>query len=119
MDLILLRGIRAHGRHGANPGERDRDQPFDIDLKIECDLTRAEYSDALADTLDYAAVHARVVEIVRTRSFALLERLAGDVLADLFTDSRVRAAEITIAKPALLDGATPAVRLRRSNPAHA
>ena len=31
MDVIELRGVRAYGKHGANPGERDRDQPFDAD----------------------------------------------------------------------------------------
>ena len=116
MDLIRLDGIRAVGRHGANPGEREREQPFRIDLMLEADLTRARQSDELRDTIDYGLLHERLRAIVKTTSFSLLERLADELLAAVLADPRVAAAEITIAKPALLDGATPSVTLRRTNP---
>ena len=32
---IFLSGIRAAGRHGANPGEKDRPQEFVVDLDID------------------------------------------------------------------------------------
>jgi 7,8-dihydroneopterin aldolase/epimerase/oxygenase len=113
MDRITLRGVRVYGRHGANPGERDLTQPFDIEIVTELDLRVAQVSDDLADTLDYAALHQRIVEIVRTRSYALLERLAGDLLDAIFDDARVIRAQVTIEKPAILDGATPGVTLAR------
>ncbi|HTX59741.1 MAG TPA: dihydroneopterin aldolase [Verrucomicrobiae bacterium] len=113
MDRIALRGIRAMGRHGADPGERDREQPFDVDVVAEIDLRAAQASDDLADTLDYARLHQRVVRIVGATSYALLERLAGDLLAAIFEDARVARAEVTVAKPNLLGGATPSVTLSR------
>jgi len=116
MDRIVLRGVRAYGRHGALPGERDEAQAFDLDVIAEMDLRAAQASDELSDTLDYAALHARLVEIVATTSHALLERLAGDLLAEIFADRRVVCAEISIAKPGILGGATPSVTLRRANP---
>lgn len=117
MDTIALRGIRAYGKHGANPGERDHPQPFDIDLEVDIDLTAARASDALADTVDYAALQLAVVGIVRTHSYALLERLGAVILAEVFADARIVAARLTLAKPGLLDGATPAVTLRAAHPA--
>ena len=33
-DLITLSGIRAFGRHGADAGEKDVPQPFDIDVSL-------------------------------------------------------------------------------------
>jgi dihydroneopterin aldolase len=116
MDRITMRGIRASGRHGANPGERDREQPFEIDLAVDIDLQAAEISDALGDTLDYGALHARLVDLVGSTSFALLERLAGELVRAVFRDPRVARVELTIGKPALLDGATPSITLRRENP---
>ena len=116
MDRIALRGMRVYGRHGANPGERDREQPFDIEVLLEVDLRAAQASDALGDTVDYAGLHGRIAELVRTRSYALLERLAGEVLHAIFADARVRRAQVSIAKPALLEGATPSVTLERDNP---
>ncbi len=119
MDTIALRGIRAYGKHGANPGERDHPQPFDIDLEVDIDLTAARATDSLADTVDYAALHLSITAMVRTHSYALLERLGAAILADVFTDARIVAARLTLAKPGLLDGATPAVTLRSANPSAA
>lgn len=116
MDVIALHGIRAYGKHGANPGERDREQPFDVEIVAEIDLSAAEHSDALGDTLNYDELHHRVTGIVQSTSFSLLERLGGEILRTIFSDPRVVRAEVQIAKPALLEGATPSVRLRRENP---
>jgi 7,8-dihydroneopterin aldolase/epimerase/oxygenase len=111
MDKIILRGIRAYGRHGANLGERDLPQPFDIEADLELDLARARCSDLLADTVDYAALHARIVAIVQETSFALLERLGEEILREIRTDERICAARIAIAKPGILRGATPTVEV--------
>ncbi len=108
---IRLRNVRAYGRHGADSGERDRPQAFDVDVEVELDLRAARRSDLLADTLDYARVHRRVVEIVEQTSFALLERLADEILGDIMQDSRIRSARVTIGKPELLAGSTPSVSI--------
>ncbi len=114
MDRIRLDGIRAYGKHGADRAERERAQPFDIAILAELDLTGAVASDDLSRTLDYAALHARIVGIVATTSYALLERLAADLLDAVLEDPRVARAQVTIAKPRILDGATPSVTLSRS-----
>lgn len=119
MDVITLAGLRTFGRHGANPGERDSEQPFDIDIRVEMDLSAAASSDELGDTLNYAELHQRVIGIVQSTSFLLLERLAAQVLHEIFRDPRVARAQVHIAKPQLLDGATPGVRLSRENPRYA
>ena len=118
MDRITLRGVRAYGCHGANPGERDTPQPFDVNVRVEIDLHAAASSDDLEDTLDYAALHARIVTAVESTSYALLERLASDVLDAVFSDHRVARAEVTVSKPGLLEGATPGVTLVRENRRH-
>jgi dihydroneopterin aldolase len=112
-DTIEVRGIRAWGHHGANPGEQDVAQPFDIDLAFELDLSAARASDALADTVSYADVHARVVQLVTRERFALLERLGDAILDALMADPRIARASVSIAKPRLIDGATPVVTLSR------
>ncbi len=113
MDRITLRDVLAHGRHGADPGERDRPQPLRVDLALDLDLARAAESDDLADTVNYAEIHAAIVRTIEETSFALLERLAAEVLARIMHDARIVRAELTIAKPRLLDGATPSVTLVR------
>ena len=114
MDEISITGIRVYGRHGADPGEKDRSQAFDLALKLHVDLGVASRSDRLVDTLDYAQIHRCVVEVVQQRTFDLLERLSAEVLDVVFADERVRAAEVSIGKPGLLNGATATVTVRRS-----
>ncbi|MBV8117322.1 MAG: dihydroneopterin aldolase [Candidatus Eremiobacteraeota bacterium] len=116
MDRITLGGIRAYGRHGVKPRERAEGQPFDVELCLELDLADAGHSDRLTDTIDYARLHERIVTVVEVTSFALLERLATEILEVAFADLRVARAIVTIAKPGILDGATPSVTLARSNP---
>lgn len=113
MDRIALRGIRAFGVHGVNPEERDAPQAIDVDLVIDVDTTAAQVSDDLEDTIDYAALHTQIVDVVASTSFGLLERLAGLLLEVIFEDSRIERAEITVAKPGILDGATPSVTIAR------
>ena len=116
MDVIEIRGIRAHGKHGASEGERLQDQPLDVDVRVEIDLDAASTSDRLERTLDYATLREQLVNTVKEHSFHLLERLAAELLNVIFEDVRVACAEVAIAKPEILSGATPVVRLRRRNP---
>ncbi len=115
MDRIALRGVRVFARHGANPGERDHEQAFEIDVILDADLSRAIVSDEIDDTVHYGDLHARVATAVRERSHALLERVAADVLDAVFEDERIARATVTVAKPSILDGATPSVTLTREN----
>jgi dihydroneopterin aldolase len=116
MDRIALRGMRVAARHGAEPDEREHDQTFEIDAIVDIDLRAAAASDDIEQTLHYGRLHERLEAIVRKRSYALLERLAADLIEAIFADPRVARAEVTIAKPERLAGATPSVTLLRENP---
>ncbi len=110
-ERIALRGIRAFGKHGVFEIEKAVPQPFDVDVEIDAEVGAARTSDQLADTLDYADLHARIVRIVRTESFTLIERLADAIARALLTDERVAGVRVTVAKPHLLAGATPSVTI--------
>ena len=114
MDTIEIRDLVVCGRHGAYPGEKDASQPFELVVRLHADLSLPASSDALADTIDYAELHRRVVDLVEHRSFDLLERLAGEIAGAALEDERVRGVEVTIGKPGRLDGATASVTLRRA-----
>lgn len=116
MDRIALRNIRVRARHGADPGEREHEQTLQIDVAVEVDLSAAASSDDIESTLHYGSLYRRIVGAVRRRSHALIERVAADVLDVIFEDERVARAEVSVAKPERLDGATPSVTLVRPNP---
>ena len=116
LDSVSLTGIRAFGRHGANPGEKNVPQPFDVDVFLTADLSAARRSDSLTDTVDYDALHRTIVGIVRERSFDLIERLAQELLDAIMQDDRVGSVTVKVAKPKLLAGATPAVSISAARP---
>jgi dihydroneopterin aldolase len=107
-DRLTLRGMRFSARHGVLPHERVEPQPFEVDVVLHADLSRASESDALADTVDYSAVHDLVGAIVTGRSFDLIEALAGAIaraVLDATDPTLVDAVEVRVRKPeAPLDG---------------
>ena len=117
MDEIRLSGLRVVGTHGVLAEERERAQPFEVDLVLTADLAAASVSDDLGDTVDYGAVAGVVERIVREERCALLERLAGRIAeVVLALDARIVGVEVTVTKlrpPVPVDLASAAVTLRR------
>jgi len=117
-DRIEIRDLRVVGVHGVLPEERQRAQPFSVDIVAWLDTAAAQRSDALADTVDYGALAQAAAEVVGQRSYQLLEALAGR-LADalLITDGRLEAVEVTVRKlrpPLPLDVGSTGIRVRRA-----
>lgn len=112
-DRITLRGMRFMGRHGVTPEERAEAQPFEVDVVLRLDLSRAAASDALADTVDYAAVFGLVQRIVEGRSFSLLEAIAAAIADGVLATFPVDEVEARVRKPkAPLPGALETVEVR-------
>ncbi len=115
-DRIELRGLRVLGTHGALAEERDRPQPFEVDLDIGMDLRPAGTSDRLDDTVDYSDLAARAAAVVTDERHVLLERLAERIAEALLQEPRVRSVAVTVRKlrpPVPLDLATSGVRVVR------
>ena len=58
-DRIEIRDLRVTGVHGVLPEERERAQPFAVDIVAWVDMEAAQQSDDLADTVDYAGLARR------------------------------------------------------------
>jgi dihydroneopterin aldolase len=105
--------------HGVLPEERTRAQPFEIDLDLALDLSKAAASDRLADTVDYGTVASVAVAVIaESAPRDLLETLASSVAdAVLGVDSRIDAVTVQLRKlrpPLAVDVATVGVALTRS-----
>lgn len=101
-DRLTLRNMRFEARHGVLPHEKAEAQPFEVDLVLHADLSTAARTDALADTVDYAALFELVRAIVTGPSFDLVEALADAVARAVLTatDARlVDAVEVRVRKP--------------------
>lgn len=116
MDQLIVKAIRAAGRHGVAAGEKDKPQPFEVDLNLELDTSAASVSDDLSDTVDYADLAAAAARVVTAESHDLIETLAERVAQVALADGRVNAVEVEVRKLAprmSADVAYAAVRIRR------
>jgi dihydroneopterin aldolase len=96
---IRLRGIRAEGRHGASRGEQDTPQPFVVDLDLDVEAL----GDDLGNTADYRVVLFAVQDLLKTKSFALLETIAERVAEAVAAIPGVRWCSATVHKPRAAD----------------
>ena len=95
---ITLKELRFHAFHGVMPQERTVGADFLVSLRLGYDLTKAMQSDEVADTLNYAEVHALVRQEME-RPSALLEHVAGRIAQVLFDyDKRILSVDLWLTK---------------------
>ncbi|MGI6434069.1 MAG: dihydroneopterin aldolase [Syntrophomonadaceae bacterium] len=100
MDKIIMRGLSFSGRHGLLPDERDKPQPFKVDLVLYLDLKTAGLRDDIACTVDYSLVYQEVQRLVEEESYSLIETLAEQISRRVLVCFPLLAAlEITVYKP--------------------
>ncbi|MDQ1605259.1 MAG: 7,8-dihydroneopterin aldolase/epimerase/oxygenase [Actinomycetota bacterium] len=99
-DRITLRGLRAHGRHGVYPHEREQGQPFVVDVTLHLDLAPAAASDDVTDTVHYGELAEAVVAVVTGEPVALIETLAQRVADVCLQRPGVETVDVTVHKPA-------------------
>ena len=100
MDKIYIRGLRVFAYHGVNIEEKEKGQPFVLDVTLEVDLSRAGQSDNLSDTVNYAKVAKRIVRVMQTEKDDLIERAATRVAEAILTEfPAVREVTVLLKKP--------------------
>lgn len=119
LDRIELRGLRARGRHGVLPAERELGQEFVVDAVLGLDTRPAAADDDLSLTVDYGSLADRLVAAVGGEPVDLIETLAERLAKICLEDAAVSEVEITVHKP---NAPVPhpftdvAVKIQRSRP---
>ncbi|MDO4708754.1 MAG: dihydroneopterin aldolase [Pseudomonadota bacterium] len=86
MDRIFIHGLQLDALIGVYAHEREAGQPLLLDVELGFDNRIPAASDALADTIDYAEVVARLRQWVAQTRHELLETLLEDLAARLRAD---------------------------------
>ncbi|MFI0452332.1 dihydroneopterin aldolase [Actinomadura sp. 6N118] len=119
LDRIELRGLRARGRHGCLPAERELGQEFVVDVELGLDTRPAAAGDDLSRTVDYGSLAGRLVAVVEGEPVNLIETLADRLAGICLAEAPVAEVEVTVHKPS---APVPhpftdvAVKIRRSRP---
>lgn len=98
-DRMVLRGLRAWGRHGCLPAERELGQEFIVDVSLGLDTRAAVAADDVSRTVDYGALADRLVSVVEGAPVNLIETLAERLAALCLESPRVADVEVTVHKP--------------------
>jgi len=114
MDQINIRQLKLNIVIGVSPRERAVPQTVTVDLALRMDLHVAGRSDRLEDTVDYAALVARVRKSASASRFRLLEALAEHIADLCLRETRIAAVDVTVAKPGALPGIDVAVTMHCS-----
>jgi 7,8-dihydroneopterin aldolase/epimerase/oxygenase len=96
---MVLRGLRAWGRHGCLPAERDLGQEFVVDVSLGLDTRPAAAADDLSRTVDYGALADRLVSVVEGEPVNLIETLAERLAGRCLESPQVTDVEVTVHKP--------------------
>jgi len=121
MNKIVIERLEFQGHCGVTPEERRRFQPLAIDVELDCDIRPAAASDLLSDTIDYAKVAQRIVDLGTKESCALLESFAEQLMAVLFTEFPVERVKLWLRKlapPLSQVAGSVGIKVERSRLAH-
>jgi 7,8-dihydroneopterin aldolase/epimerase/oxygenase len=104
MDTIFISELKVKTKLGVPEWERMTPQTIILDIEISYDLSAAGKSDAIADTIDYGQVVARIQATLKEHSFQLVEALAEHVCQLILKEFKAESVKVKVAKPGILAG---------------
>lgn len=105
-DRLELCGLEVVCVIGDLPEERHVEQRLTVDVSLVLDVTAAAASDALRETVDYAALCDAIRAALRQARCHMIECAAGCVARVCLTDPRVAEVRVRVEK----SGAVPGLR---------
>jgi 7,8-dihydroneopterin aldolase/epimerase/oxygenase len=113
MFIIKIKDLQAKTTLGVYDWEQKRKRPVILGIEMQVTDGRAEESDQIKDTIDYAMIEQKVVERLSGHSYQLIERLVKDIGEFILSlDTRIDSVSIEADKPGALKHAkSVAVRM--------
>jgi FolB domain-containing protein len=102
MDRIIISDLGLRCIIGINPEERREKQDVVINLSIYADFRKAGNSDKFEDTIDYKAIKKRIVSLVESSHFFLIEALAESISELCLENPAVKQVVVRVDKPGAL-----------------
>ena len=107
LDKIHIRDLLIRCIVGIFDWEREKKQDVLINITLYADLGTACQTDRIEDTVDYKAIKQKVVNMVESSSYMLVERLAERVAEICLENPQVQRVKVLVDK-------TGALRFARS-----
>ena len=99
MDKIVIKGLRIFAYHGVNPEEKEKGQPFVLEITLYKDLSLPGATDDLNDTVNYSRVAKTATRVMLAQKDDLIERAASRVAEAVLAEFPVREVTVRLKKP--------------------
>ncbi|MGX7111625.1 dihydroneopterin aldolase [Gemella cuniculi] len=98
---LFVKNIEVFAHHGLFPEENKLGQNFIFEVECDVKYKTALFNDNINDSVSYADITQTIVEVTTQSTFNLLERLAGEILKNLFNKfPEITYIKLKINKPA-------------------
>ena len=101
--IIKIKNLKLRTRIGVYKWEETIDRELIINVEITTNLTQSLYSDNISDTIDYDQVIAKVKNLVETKRFKLIEKIAQSLMELILSDLRIQKCKLEIDKVGIFD----------------
>ena len=88
-DIIYLRELKIETCIGVYAWEQQIKQPITLDIELAFDICKAARSEQVSDSIDYAEVAKKIVQLAADKKFVLLETLVENVADLLLRDFNI------------------------------
>ncbi len=100
MDYIKITNLKIYAYHGVLPEEQEKGQEFFVNAKMYMDFKKAERTDQLEDTVNYAQCCQLITSEFQSKRFQLIEAACQHVIKELLYHFPVLdAIEMEVCKP--------------------
>jgi len=100
MDIINIKNLEIHAKHGVLPAEKKYRQKFLVSVAMYLNLRDAGKSDDLEQTIDYAKTTLEIKEFIENHTFNLIETVAEKLAEKLLIENPIlQRIKIEISKP--------------------
>jgi dihydroneopterin aldolase len=111
MYTVFIQGLVVEGIHGVTHKEKERGQPFRVDITIETNMTPPA-SDHVDDIVDYRVIKKIAQRMIVEESHELVETIALRIIEEVKNDPRVAHVTVSVAKLEIWDNGTPGITIR-------
>ena len=102
MDQIHIKDLLLRTIIGINEEERRNQQDVLINLVLDVDTRPAGETDDIEQAINYRTITKRIIQLVETSQFYLVEKMAAEIAAICLSDPRVNRVRVTVEKPGAL-----------------
>jgi dihydroneopterin aldolase len=96
--LLKIKNLKLQTVIGVHSWEAEINREIIINVEIESDLPKAVKTDEIIDTIDYDLLVCKIKNLIATKRFKLVEKMAQEILQEVMQDQRIKRCKLEIDK---------------------